>query len=109
MRGGFTGAVASRSCGSGPVIALRFDIDALDLIESDAASHRPARDGFASMNRGAAHACGHDGHVAIGLGVAFWGDQPGPKLWIGGAMVLGGVLAIALRSWQKSRQTVASA
>jgi len=70
MRGGFTGAVASRSCGSGPVIALRFDIDALDLIESDAASHRPARDGFASMNRGAAHACGHDGHVAIGLGVA---------------------------------------
>ncbi|MFN8902359.1 MAG: DMT family transporter, partial [Lysobacteraceae bacterium] len=47
--------------------------------------------------------------LAIGLGVAFWGDRPGPKLWIGGAMVLGGVLAIALRSWQKSRQTVARA
>jgi O-acetylserine/cysteine efflux transporter len=41
--------------------------------------------------------------------VAFWGDRPGPKLWIGGAMVLGGVLAIALRSWQKTRQAVASA
>lgn len=70
MRGGFTGAVATRSGGGGPVIALRFDIDALDLVESDAPSHRPAREGFASVNRGAAHACGHDGHAAIGLGVA---------------------------------------
>ncbi len=70
MRGGFTGAVATRSHGRGPVIALRFDIDALDLVESNDAAHRPAREGFASMNRGAAHACGHDGHVAIGLGVA---------------------------------------
>ena len=47
--------------------------------------------------------------IAIVLGVAFWGDRPGPKLWIGGAMVLGGVLAIALRSWQKTRQAVARA
>jgi aminobenzoyl-glutamate utilization protein A len=70
MRGGFTGAIASKAHGSGPVIALRFDIDALDLIESDDAAHRPAREGFASVNRGAAHGCGHDGHVAIGLGVA---------------------------------------
>ena len=41
--------------------------------------------------------------LAVGLGVLFWGDRPGPKLWIGGAMVLGGVLAIALRGWQKQR------
>lgn len=41
--------------------------------------------------------------MAIGLGIAFWGDRPGPRLLLGGAMVLGGVLAIALRSWQKQR------
>lgn len=45
--------------------------------------------------------------LAIGLGVVFWGDRPGPKLWIGGAMVLGGVLAIALRGWQKARAAAA--
>jgi aminobenzoyl-glutamate utilization protein A len=70
MRGGFTGAIGVRSRGRSPVIALRVDIDALDLVESSEASHRPARAGFASVNRGAAHACGHDGHAAIGLGVA---------------------------------------
>ncbi|WP_408952558.1 DMT family transporter [Lysobacter sp. Hz 25] len=43
---------------------------------------------------------------AIALGVVFWGDRPGPRLWIGGAMVLGGVLIIALRSLAKSRTPV---
>jgi aminobenzoyl-glutamate utilization protein A len=70
MAGGFTGAIGVRSTGQRPVIALRFDIDALDLIESHDVAHRPAREGFASINRGVAHACGHDGHVSIGLGVA---------------------------------------
>ena len=41
--------------------------------------------------------------LAVGLGIAFWGDRPGPRLWIGGAMVLGGVLLIALRALAKSR------
>jgi len=40
---------------------------------------------------------------AIALGMMFWGDRPGPKLWIGGAMVLGGVLLIALRALAKAR------
>ena len=40
---------------------------------------------------------------ATGLGIAFWGDRPGPKLWIGGAMTLAGILLIALRSQAKSR------
>ena len=40
---------------------------------------------------------------AVGLGIAFWGDRPGPNLWIGGAMVLGGVLLIALRARAKAR------
>jgi O-acetylserine/cysteine efflux transporter len=40
---------------------------------------------------------------AIGLGLAVWGDRPGPKLWIGGAMTLLGILVIALRNQAKSR------
>ncbi|MBK6726954.1 MAG: DMT family transporter [Xanthomonadales bacterium] len=44
--------------------------------------------------------------VAIGLGLWFWGDRPGPRLWIGGAMVLGGVLAIALRNFARQRVLV---
>jgi O-acetylserine/cysteine efflux transporter len=39
---------------------------------------------------------------AVALGVAVWGDRPGPRLWLGGAMVLGGVLAIALRARAKT-------
>ena len=41
--------------------------------------------------------------LAVGLGIAFWGDRPGPRLYIGGAMVLGGVLGVALRALKKSR------
>ncbi len=40
--------------------------------------------------------------LATLLGIAFLGDQVGPRLWLGGAMVLGGVLAIALRNLAKS-------
>ncbi len=40
---------------------------------------------------------------AIALGIFFWGDRPGPRLLIGGAMVLGGVLTIALRARAKAR------
>lgn len=39
---------------------------------------------------------------AVALGIAVWGDRLGPKLWIGGAMVLGGVLVIALRARAKA-------
>jgi aminobenzoyl-glutamate utilization protein A len=70
VRGGFTGVVATLSNGDGPVVGLRFDLDAVDIIESEALTHRPAREGFASINKGVMHACGHDGHAAIGLGVA---------------------------------------
>ena len=41
--------------------------------------------------------------LAVLLGVLVWGDRPGPQLWIGGAMVLGGVLLIALRTMAKAR------
>ena len=40
---------------------------------------------------------------AVALGIVFWGDRPGPRLWLGGAMVLGGIVVIALRSLAKLR------
>jgi aminobenzoyl-glutamate utilization protein A len=70
VKGGFTGVVATLQHGQGPTIGLRFDIDAVDLQESQHPDHRPAREGFASANDDAMHACGHDGHAAIGLGIA---------------------------------------
>jgi aminobenzoyl-glutamate utilization protein A len=70
VKGGFTGVVATNQRGKGPTVGLRFDIDAVDIHESQRFDHRPAREGFASVNDDAMHACGHDGHTAIGLGVA---------------------------------------
>jgi aminobenzoyl-glutamate utilization protein A len=49
---------------------LRFDIDAVDVDESTSSEHKPAREGFRSCNVGHCHACGHDGHAAIGFGTA---------------------------------------
>ncbi len=69
-RGGMTAVVGVLRCGNGPTVALRFDLDALGVIESTELGHRPAAGGFASVNDGAMHACGHDGHTAIGLAVA---------------------------------------
>lgn len=54
----------------GPTIAFRFDMDALTTVESDEDKHFPKVNGFRSINEGHCHACGHDGHTAIGLGVA---------------------------------------
>ncbi len=42
--------------------------------------------------------------IAVALGVFVWGDTPGPKLMIGGAMVLGGVLIVALRAIARRRE-----
>ena len=70
MKEGFTGVVAVLECGEGPVVALRFDIDALPMQEELSEEHRPYREGFASRYPGKMHACGHDCHTAIGLGVA---------------------------------------
>lgn len=70
MKQGFTGVIGILRCGEGPVVALRFDIDALGLFEDETEEHRPYREGFSSVNPGMMHACGHDGHAAIGLGTA---------------------------------------
>lgn len=70
VRAGYTGVIAILRCGEGPTVAMRFDIDALPMTECPQDAHRPTREGFASVNPGMMHACGHDGHAAIGLGVA---------------------------------------
>lgn len=71
MAGGKTGVVGVLRTGRpGPVVALRFDMDANEVQEKAEMSHRPWQEGFASRHDGVMHACGHDGHTAIGLGVA---------------------------------------
>ncbi|MDF2763210.1 MAG: Catalyzes the cleavage of p-aminobenzoyl-glutamate to p-aminobenzoate and glutamate, subunit [Rhodospirillales bacterium] len=65
-----TGCAAELDSGRpGPTVCLRVDIDALPITEAPA-PHRPSADGWASAMPGVMHACGHDGHVAIGLGIA---------------------------------------
>lgn len=69
MKGGFTGALARMRCGSDARMGFRFDIDGLPVKESGDPDHFPASEGFASVNDNM-HACGHDGHAAIGLALA---------------------------------------
>jgi len=47
----------------GPTLLIRFDMDALPIIEDTGAE-------YASQTNGVMHACGHDGHTSIGLTVA---------------------------------------
>ena len=71
MQGGLTGVVAVlRGTHPGPTVAFRFDMDALPILESDDIEHTPAARGFASQHEGQMHACGHDGHTAVGLMLA---------------------------------------
>lgn len=47
----------------GPTLLLRFDMDALPIMEDTGLE-------FSSENNGVMHACGHDGHMSMGLGLA---------------------------------------
>ncbi|WP_342560361.1 amidohydrolase [Psychrobacillus sp. FSL W7-1457] len=71
MVGGYTGVVGT-IVGSkpGPTIGFRFDMDALDLLESKETTHLPIEEEFVSKYEGRMHACGHDAHSSIGLGLA---------------------------------------
>jgi aminobenzoyl-glutamate utilization protein A len=67
---GQTGCLAEWACPQpGPTVVVRLDIDALPVDEAGA-PHRPAVEGWASERPGVMHACGHDGHIAMGLGLA---------------------------------------
>ena len=59
---GRTGVLADLGAG-GPRLMLRADMDALPLTETSA-------EPYASEEPGRMHACGHDGHVAMGLAAA---------------------------------------
>ena len=62
-RTGVVGVIHGRKTGSGKVIGLRADMDALPM---DEITGLP----YASKTPGAMHACGHDGHTAMLLGAA---------------------------------------
>ncbi|SDZ27032.1 hippurate hydrolase [Jannaschia faecimaris] len=62
-RTGVVGVIRGKTNGSGKVIGLRADMDALPIHEQTGAPH-------ASKTDGAMHACGHDGHTSMLLGAA---------------------------------------
>lgn len=71
MQGAKTGVVGVlKFAKPGPTVGLRFDMDCNDVSETEDSSHLPNQEGFRSLNANCMHACGHDGHTAIGLTVA---------------------------------------
>lgn len=69
--GSYTAIYADLDTGrAGPFTALRFDMDCVDVNEATDDGHFPAREGFASVNPGRMHSCGHDGHTTVGLALA---------------------------------------
>jgi amidohydrolase len=67
-----TGVVGLLNSGrAGPVVALRADMDALPVTEEvDLPFASRTRANFNGQDVGVMHACGHDCHVAILMGVA---------------------------------------
>jgi amidohydrolase len=60
---GRTGVVAHIGPDDGPTIGIRADMDALPILQKSDVPYR-------SQNEGVMHACGHDAHTAMLLGVA---------------------------------------
>lgn len=59
-----TGVVANIDKNEDFTLALRFDMDALPIEEENNINYK-------SVRKGIMHACGHDAHIAIGLGTAY--------------------------------------
>lgn len=80
---GGTGVVARLSAkNAGRLIAYRADMDALPLEEENDVSYK-------SENTGFMHACGHDGHMAIALGIIRWLiENEWPKNGSGGILFI---------------------
>ena len=71
FKDGFTAVIGVIETGRpGPVIGFRQDIDALGVFEDKKPGHKPWEGGYASVNDGEMHACGHDGHATVGMTVA---------------------------------------
>ncbi|MFJ7755078.1 amidohydrolase [Peribacillus muralis] len=71
MEGGYTAVIGIlEGKTDGPTVAFRFDMDALPVTESSDPDHFPHTNGFRSKYEGNMHACAHDGHTVIGLGLA---------------------------------------
>jgi aminobenzoyl-glutamate utilization protein A len=52
MEGGLTGMWGDMKCGGGdgPCFAVRFDLDSNDVVECELDTHRPSKEGFASIS-----------------------------------------------------------
>ena len=79
-KGGYTAVAGVLDRGDGPVKVFRVDMDALPVYESQFNEHLPFIKKFASVHDGFMHACGHDAHTAIGLGLAKYLSQHQEKL-----------------------------
>jgi len=75
-----TGIVGLLRNGAGSTIMVRADMDALPIQEENSVE-------YASQRPGVMHACGHDGHVAILLGIATVMSQQRER-WQGTLMLL---------------------
>ena len=62
-KSGIVAEIYGQKIDSGKAIGFRADMDALPI-------HEDSKLSFRSLNDGVMHACGHDGHMAILLGVA---------------------------------------
>ncbi|MDO5717126.1 MAG: amidohydrolase [Tissierellia bacterium] len=69
IKEGYTGVLLEFE-GEKPYILVRADIDGLPVPESESEDHFPHKEGFRSIHPNRMHACGHDGHISLGISLA---------------------------------------